>query len=152
MRLVARCSLSFSKPAFLGARYCFFVFLFFFVAGVQAGVCAPASSCLHRCVRSFLLKPARAYLPMCACMSKIAPFAANVNARHCNLPSPQNVLQSIIHPKQCTLQFCLTQTTVQDKKCLHAKESHIKWDSGSYCSLSENYFVHCCSNRALASV
>lgn len=65
---------------------------------------------------------------------------------------PQNILQSIIHPTQCTLLFILTQTTVQDKKWLHAKESHIKWDSESYCSFSENYFVCCCSNRALANV
>ncbi len=79
----------------------------------------------------------------------------NCRQRKCEtlwLALPQNVLQSIIHPKQCTLHFVLTQTTAQHKKWLHAKELHIKWDWESYCSFSKNYFVYCSSDRALANV
>lgn len=141
---VARCSLSISKCVFPCACCCV-------CSSMRGGVLA-LSRCLHRCVSGFCWRLCMRLPKMRACVSKIAPIAANVNARRCKLPSPQNVLQSIIHPKQCTLRFTLTPTTVQHKKWLHAKESHIKWDRESYCSFSENYFVYCASNRALANV
>lgn len=108
-----------------------------------------ASICLHRCVSGFV--------NVCTYISSSVHVkdCPNCRQRKCEtlrVALPQNVLQSIIHPKQCTLLFILTQTTVQNKKWLHAKESHIKWDSESYCSFSENYFVCCCSNRALGNV
>lgn len=82
MCLVARCSLSFSKSAFLGACYCF--------RNGSAGVCLCPCLFLSAEVREPLFfTSAHTNLPVCACMSKIAPFAANVNARRCNLPSPK---------------------------------------------------------------
>lgn len=136
---VARCSLSISKCVFLCACLC---------------VCTWMCNCVYAL---------SVYIGVWVALLTSAHTIANVSVKDCPncrqrkrealwVALPQNVLQSIIHPKQCTLHFILTPTTVQHQKSLQAKESHIKWDRESYCSFSENYFVYCSSNRALANV
>lgn len=139
---VARCSLSISKCVFPCACLCVCTWMcssVFALLRVYIGVWVALLTSVHTIAK----------------VSVYVKDCPNCRQRKCEtlwVALPQNVVQSIIHPKQCTLHFILTQTTVQHKKCLHAKESHIKWDWESYCSFSENYFVYCSSNRALANV
>lgn len=91
-------------------------------------------------------------MPTWACMSKIAPIAANVNARCSELPSPKTSYKaSSTQNNARSISFWRRQLYNTKSGCM--QRSCISNGTGrAIVPFSENYFAYCSSNRALASV
>ena len=145
MCLVARCSLSISKRAFLCACYSV-------CSWMCISIFTPLCLSVYIGVWLALLTSAHTFAHFHVCMSKIAPIAANVNVRHCMLLSTKmsykaSSTQNNAHP------ISLWHTRLyKTKKNTCKGVAYKKWDSKSFCSFPENCFVCWCCKRALANV